>query len=56
MGTVRKLEDVLQQLDPLVEQWKAEGFFNNVNNVDQLDSLVEDIRYMTIDHQVCFHK
>ena len=49
---VRKLEDVLQELEPLVSQGKVEGFFNNVKNADKLGGLVEDIRDAVMDYQV----
>lgn len=33
-GIVRKLETVLQELGPLADQGKVEGFFNNAKNAD----------------------
>ena len=53
MGIVRKLEDALRELEPLVEQGKAAGFFNNTKNVDKLGSIAEDIHDATMDYQVC---
>ena len=52
MGVVRKIENVLQELEPLVEQGKAAGFFNNVKNADQLGGLAGDIRDAIMDYQV----
>ena len=49
----RKLQDVRQDLTPLEEQGKVEGFFNNVKNADRLNGLVENIRDAMIDYQVC---
>ena len=49
----RKLEDTRQDLALLGEQGKTEGFFNNVENADKLDGLVEDVRDAVIDYQVC---
>jgi len=49
----RKLQDIRQGLAPLEEQWKVEGFFNNVTNADKLSGLAEDIRDAMIDYQVC---
>jgi len=46
------LEKVLTELEPLAEQGKVEGFFNNVKNADKLGGLVEDIRDAVMDYQV----
>lgn len=48
----RKLQGVYQHLTPLSEQGNIEGFFNNVENADQLRGLVEDIRDAIMDYQV----
>ena len=37
----------------MAEQGKAKGFFNNVDNADKLGGLVEDIRDVMMDYQVC---
>ena len=50
--TVRRLNNVFQELELLAEQGNVEGFFNNVENVDQLGGLVEDIRDAVMDYQV----
>ena len=52
MGICRKLEDTLQDLALLGEQGKTSGFFNNVENADKLDGLVEDVRDAIMDYQV----
>lgn len=49
----RKLEDVLQDLIPLVEQGETTEFGNNTGNAQKLDSLVEDIRDAVMHYQVC---
>ena len=54
-GVGRKLQDVCQELTPLGEQGKVEGFLNNVENADRLGSLVEDIRDAMMEYQVCVH-
>ena len=53
MGIGRKLQDVRQDLSPLEEQGKVEGFFNNVENAGKLGSLVEGIRDVIMEYQVC---
>jgi len=50
---IRKLGKVLQELEPLKEQGKAEGFFQNVKNADKLGGLVEAIRIAMEEYQVC---
>lgn len=55
MEITRKLEKAFRELELLKEQGKAEGFFNNVRNADTLCSLVEDIRDVVVDYQVCDH-
>ena len=49
----RKLEDIHQDLVALGSQGKTKGFFNNVENADKLGSLVEDVRDVMMDYQVC---
>ena len=49
----RKLEDVRQELALLGEQGKTKGFFNNVENAEKLGGLVEDVRDVMMDYQVC---
>ena len=49
----RKLEKIRQELALLAEQGKTKGFFNNVDNADKLGGLVEDIRDVMMDYQVC---
>ena len=53
MRVDRKLGDIHQDLITLGSQGKAKGFFNNVENADKLGSLVEDIRDVMMDYQVC---
>lgn len=50
---VRKLEKILQELNPLAKQGSIEGFFNNVKNADKLSGLVEGIRDAVMGYQVC---
>ena len=52
----RKLEKIRQELALLAEQGKAKGFFNNVDNADKLGGLVEDIRDVMMDYQVCVNQ
>lgn len=52
---VRKLESILQELEPLVEQGKIAGFFNDVKNADKLSGLTGDIRDAIVDYQVRPH-
>ena len=47
------MEKIRQELALLAEQGKAKGFFNNVDNADKLGGLVEDIRDVMMDYQVC---
>ena len=51
-AAIRKLDNVLQELEPLTQQGKAAGFFNNVENADKLLGLVEDVRDAVMDYQV----
>ena len=50
-----KLEKALRELEPLVEQGKVTGFFNNVKNADKLGGIAGDIRDAMMDYQVCPH-
>ena len=49
----RKLEKIRQELALLAEQGKAKGFLNNTDNADKLGGLIEDIRDVMMDYQVC---
>ena len=49
----RKLENIHQDLVALGSQGKTKGFFNNVENAGKLGSLVEDVRDVMMDYQVC---
>ena len=51
-GIHRKLKEVLRDLAPLERQGKIEGFFNN-ENAAQLGGLVEGIRDVMMEYQVC---
>ena len=53
MGFARKLERVLCELKPLVEQGKVAGFFLNVENSGKLVDLAEDVRDAIVEYQVC---
>ena len=52
-GTIRRLENILQELDPLAEQGKIMGFFTNVKNADKLGGIAGDIHDTIMDYQVC---
>jgi len=52
VGIVRKLENILQELEPLIRQGKIQGFFNNTKNADILAGLIGDIRDAAMDYQV----
>jgi len=56
MGISRKLEGVRRDLTLLAEQGRVEGFFNNIQNVDKLDGMVEDIRDAMMEYQVCVYR
>ena len=49
----RKFQGVLRDLAPLERQGKVEGFFNNTENAARLDGLVEGIRDVMTEYQVC---
>jgi len=53
MGISRKLEGIRQDLAPLEEQGKVEGFFTNLDNAGKLGGLVEDVRDAMTRYQVC---
>ena len=53
MGFVRKLQGVLHDLKPLVDQGKVAGFFLNVENSGKLVGLAEDVRDAIMEYQVC---
>jgi hypothetical protein len=56
MGISRKLEDIHQDLTRLAGQGMAVGFLTNTEDAQRINGLVEDIREVTIDYQVCFIK
>jgi hypothetical protein len=53
MWIARKLEDVHQDLTRLAEQGKVVGFLANTENAQKITGLVEDIREVMLDYQVC---
>ena len=52
MWVVRKLDNVLRDLVPLVERGKVTRFLNSIEDVDRLDDLAEDIRIAMMDYYV----
>ena len=52
MGIVRKLEDALRDLTPLVEQGKVARLLNDVENARRFNGLVGDIRDAVMIYQV----
>ena len=54
MGTARKLGDVCQTLDSRITREDLAQSLNNPENAQQLNGLVEDIRYALMEYQVCF--
>ena len=49
------MKGVYQDLAPLEQQGKVEGFFNNTENARKLGELIEDVRDITVEYQVCIH-
>jgi hypothetical protein len=47
------LEDVHQELSVLAGQGKVVGFLANTENAERINDLVEDIRQVMMDYQVC---
>lgn len=52
-GVGRKLKQVGQTMDPIMTQRDLAEFLNNSENAQELNLLVEDIRYALIDYRVC---
>ena len=50
---IRKLDNVLRDLIPLVERGKVTRFLNSTEDVDRLGNLAEDIRIAIMDYHVC---
>ena len=48
----RKLEEILHELKPLVDQGMVAGFFLNVKNSEKLAGMAEDIRDAMMEYQV----
>jgi len=55
MGFTRKLEGVLHELKPLVDQGKVAGFLLNVENSEKLAGLAQDVHDAMMEYQVCPH-
>jgi hypothetical protein len=53
MVIARKLEEVHQDLTQLTGQGIAVGFLTNNENAQRINGLVEDIREVIMDYQVC---
>jgi hypothetical protein len=53
MGIGRKLEEIHQDLTRLAGQGMAVGFLTNTENAERINGLVEDIREVMMDYQVC---
>ena len=53
MYVSRKLEEIHQELDILVGQGKTAGFLANTERAQRISGIVEDIRQVLMDYQVC---
>jgi len=53
MGFARKLEGILHELKPLVDQGKVAGFFLNAEGSGKLVGLAEDVHDAMMEYQVC---
>lgn len=53
MGIARQLKDVHQEIVRLAEQGKVARFLTKAENARKINSLVEDIRQIVVDYQVC---
>ena len=53
MWISRKLEEIHQELDLLAGQGKTAGFLANSETAQRINGLVEDIRQVMMDYQVC---
>ena len=53
MVIARKLEEVHQDLTQLMGQCTAVEFLTNTENMQRINGLVEDIREVMMDYQVC---
>jgi hypothetical protein len=53
MVIARKLEEVHQDLTQLMGQCMAVEFLTNTENAQRINGLVEDIREVMMDYQVC---
>jgi hypothetical protein len=51
MGTVRKLEDIHQDLTRATEQRKAVGFLTNTKNTQKINGLVKDLCEVMTDYR-----
>ena len=49
----RKLEEIHQELDLLTGQGKTAGFLANAESAQRISGMVENIRQVVIDYQVC---
>jgi len=56
MGIARQLRDVHQEIVRLAEQGKVARFLTKAENARKINSLVEDIRQIVVDYQVCAPK
>ena len=53
MCVSRKLEEIHQELDLLAGQGKTAGFLASSENTEKIGGLVEDVRQVMMDYQVC---
>ena len=53
MGIARELKGVSRELALLARQGKIAGFLANAENAQRINDLVEDIRQVIMDYQVC---
>ena len=53
MYVSRKLEEIHQELDPLAGQGEIAAFLVNVESAQRIGGIVEDIRQVMMDYQVC---
>jgi hypothetical protein len=53
MEIARKLKEIHQDLTQLTGQGTAMGFLDNTENAQRINGLVEDIREVMMDYQVC---